>query len=153
MDFGMSTSLVSLSLYFFFSSPQLVRYVRCSLLSMARNAQGKYILDSNLRRMWMWWNNPKEVTINLYWLQIAYQHLLIDLFVGFLWEGVNDLWYFFCHSVWSKYRCSHSEKKYGPPSVCEHCSKICAFPKPADVKKKVCNVWISSKKVWLCGRA
>lgn len=34
-------------------------------------------------------------------------------------------------------RCLHSEKKYGPPSVCEHCNTRCAFPKPVDVKKKV----------------
>ena len=34
-------------------------------------------------------------------------------------------------------RCSHSEKKYGLPSLCEHCNKKCAFDKPEDVKRKV----------------
>lgn len=47
-----------------------------------------------------------------------------------------------CHcisftSILLPLRCLHSEKKYGSPSLCEHCRTRCAFPKPEEVKRKV----------------
>lgn len=48
----------------------------------------------------------------------------------------------------SMHRCLHSEKKYGSPSVCEHCSTRCAFPKPEDIKRKVSIRAFSSGLKW-----